>query len=162
MPLIRIVPFLLVSLLWSPRSNAQTERDTVLTRCPVSITDTVTQNNYFVESRQATLKVYRVRGKLTIAVEQRDQLFSLFFHDRRLRTGTYDIVPGSRGSREVEGTYSFKSGDQAAYINFASGTIQVVYDKEKALWSLKVRGLLSTMGDRGLSYFRVKGDLLVK
>ncbi|HEX4877606.1 MAG TPA: hypothetical protein VFV31_13100, partial [Chitinophagaceae bacterium] len=81
----------LLALLFFSSARSQVERDTVLKRCPVYITDTVTSNNFFIEARPATLKVYRVKGKLTIAVEQRDQFFTLFFHDRKLRSGKYDI-----------------------------------------------------------------------
>ena len=78
--------------------------------CPVFITDTVSVNNFFIEARPATLKVYRVRGDLTIVIEQRNQFFSLFFHEKRLRNTTYDIEPGSKSRGEVEVAYSFKSG----------------------------------------------------
>ncbi|HRF19329.1 MAG TPA: hypothetical protein PK977_14235, partial [Chitinophagaceae bacterium] len=71
--------FTFLGLVFFLSANAQTERDTVLKRCPVFITDTVSSNNFFIEARPATLKVYRVKGKLTIAVEQRDQFFTLFF-----------------------------------------------------------------------------------
>ena len=142
-------------------ADAQTERDTVLKRCPVFITDTVSSNNFFIEARPATLKVYRVKGKLTIVVEQRDQFFTLFFHDRRLRTGKYDISPGSRGGREVEATYSFKTGDQASYISLSKGTIDVSFDKEKKLWFLKVNGMIANLVDRSVTYYKVKADLPV-
>jgi len=56
----------------------------MLSRCPVFITDTVSVNNFFIEARPATLKVYRVRGDLTIVIEQREQFFSLFFMKRGL------------------------------------------------------------------------------
>jgi hypothetical protein len=142
-------------------AGAQAERDTVLKRCPVFITDTVSSNNFFIEARPATLKVYRVRGKLTIAVEQRDQFFTLFFHDRKLRTGQYDIVPGSRGGREVEATYSFKTGDQASYISLSRGTIDVSYDKESKFWMLKVNGMIANLVDRSVTYYKVRADLPV-
>ena len=142
-------------------AKSQVERDTVLKRCPVFITDTVTSNNFFIEARPATLKVYRVKGKLTIAVEQRDQFFTLFFHDRKLRSGKYDIAPGSRGGREVEATYSFKTGDQASYIVLSKGTVEVSFDKEKNFWILKVSGLIANMVERSVTYYRVKADLFV-
>lgn len=142
-------------------ANSQVERDTILKRCPVFITDTVTSNNFFIEARPATLKVYRVKGKLTIAVEQRDQFFTLFFHDRKLKAGKYVIEPGSRGSREVEATYSFKTGDQASYIVLSKGTIDVSFDKEKNFWILKVGGLIANMVERSVTFYRVKAELFV-
>ncbi|HEX4875069.1 MAG TPA: hypothetical protein VFV31_00260, partial [Chitinophagaceae bacterium] len=117
--------------------------------------------NFFIEARPATLKVYRVKGKLTIAVEQRDQFFTLFFHDRKLRSGKYDIAPGSRGGREVEATYSFKTGDQASYIVLSKGSVDVSFDKEKNMWLLKVYGLIANMVERSVTYYRVKADLFV-
>ncbi len=142
--------------------QAQQARDTVLSRCPVRITDTVSGNNFFIEARPATLKVYRVKGDLTIVIEQRDQFFSLFFHEKRLRNTKYDIEPASKGRGSVEATYSFKSGDQVAYINVAKGTIQSSFDKEKKMWKLKVDGLISNLTDRTLTYYKAKADLWVK
>jgi hypothetical protein len=142
--------------------HAQVSRDTTLNRCPVAITDTVSQNNYFIEARPCILKVYRVKGDLTVVVEQREQYFSLFFHDKRLRATTYDIEPGSKGRNEVESTYSFKSGDQVAYINLADGKIQCVFDKVKKVWNLKITGTITNMTDRSLTYYRVKADLVLK
>jgi hypothetical protein len=143
-------------------ANAQVSRDTVLNRCPVYITDTVSSNNFFIEARPATLKVYRVRGDLTVVIEQKDQFSSLFFHEKRLRSTTYDIDPGSKGRGEVEATYSFKSGDQVAYINIAAGTIQSSYDKVKKTWTLKISGMITNMTDRSLSYYRVRSELVLK
>lgn len=154
-----IITFLTIFLFFN--ANAQSERDTVLKRCPVFITDTVTSNNFFIEARPATLKVYRVKGKLTIAVEQRDQFFTMFFHDRKLRTGKYDIAPGSRGGREIEATYSFKTGDQASYISLSKGTVDVSYDKETKQWLLKVNGMIANLVDRSVTYYKVKADLNV-
>jgi hypothetical protein len=142
--------------------NAQESRDTVLSRCPVFITDTVSVNNFFIEARPATLKVYRVRGDLTIVIEQKDQFFSLFFHERKLRNTTYKIEPGSRGRNEVETTYSFRSGDQSAYINVSNGTIQSTFDKDKKMWKLKVNGMIASMSDRTLSYYKARAEFWVK
>lgn len=155
--------FLIVVLLTlSITGSSQESRDTVLGRCPVYITDTVSVNNFFIEARPATLKVYRVRGDLTIVVEQKDQFFSLFFHDKRLRNTTYDIQPGSKSRGEVEAAYSFKSGDQVALISVSSGKIECSFDKEKKMWKLKVNGLITNMADRTLSYYRAKADLWLK
>lgn len=142
--------------------QAQVERDTILSRCPVRITDTVSVNNFFIEARPATLKVYRVRGDLTIVIEQRDQFFSLFFHEKRLRNTTYDIEPASKGRGSVEATYSFKSGDQVAYINVASGTIQSSFDKERKMWKIKVDGIITNLTDRTLTYYKAKAEFWVK
>lgn len=141
---------------------SQESRDTLLNRCPVFITDTVSSNNFFIEARPATLKVYRVRGDLTIVVEQKDQFFSLFFHDKRLRNTTYDIQPGSRSRGEVEAAYSFKSGDQVALINVSSGKIECTFDKEKKMWKVKVSGMITNIADRSVSYYRAKAELWVK
>lgn len=142
--------------------RAQVSRDTVLSRCPVYITDTVSVNNFFLEARPATLKVYRVRGDLTIQVEQRDQFFTLFFHEKRLRNTTYDIEPGSRGRGEVEAAYSFRSGDQTALISLTDGKIESTFDKEKKMWRVKVNGIITNMSDRTLSYYRVRTELWLK
>lgn len=153
---------LLVILLASLSASSQISRDTVLSRCPVYITDTVSVNNFFLEARPATLKVYRVKGDLTVVVEQRDQFFSLFFHEKKLRNGTFDIEPGSRGRGEVEAAYSFKSGDQTALISLSDGKIESSFDKDKKMWRLKVNGTITNMSDRTLSYYRVRTELWLK
>ena len=155
---------LFVAIILSLSARSQTSRDTVLSKCPVWITDTVSSNNFFIEARPATLKVYRVKGDLTIVVEQKDQLFSLFFHTKRLstRNETYKIEPGSRGGDDVESTYSFKSGDQVAYINVGKGKIESTYDKIKKQWNLKVSGLIGNNTGAGVSYYKVKADLIIR
>ncbi|MEO5948660.1 MAG: hypothetical protein ABIP79_17730 [Chitinophagaceae bacterium] len=142
--------------------QAQEERDSTLRSCPVFITDTVSSNNFFIEARPAILKVYRVKGKLTIAVEQKGQYVSLYFHAKSLKTGSYSIVPGSRGSKEVEGIYSFRSGDQASYIAISSGKIDVSYDKETDHWVLNLNGMISNLVERTLTYYKVYGKLYLK
>jgi hypothetical protein len=151
----------LVILLVSISASSQISRDTVLSRCPVYITDTVSVNNFFLEARPATLKVYRVKGDLTVVVEQRDQFFSLFFHEKKLRSFTYD-EPGSKGRGEVEAAYSFKSGDQTALISLTDGKIECSFDKDKKMWRLKVNGTITNMSDRTLSYYRVRTELWLK
>jgi len=153
---------LLVILLASLSASSQISRDTVLSRCPVYITDTVSVNNFFLEARPATLKVYRVKGDLTVVVEQRDQFFSLFFHEKKLRNTTFDIEPGSKGRGEVEAAYSFKSGDQTALISLSDGKIESSFDKDKKMWRLKVNGTITNMSDRTLSYYRVRTELWLK
>jgi hypothetical protein len=154
--------FLLVILFVSFSAASQVSRDTVLNRCPVYITDTVSVNNFFLEARPATLKVYRVKGDLTVVVEQRDQFFSLFFHEKKLRSTTYDIEPGSKSRGEVEAAYSFKSGDQTALISLTDGKIESSFDKDKKMWKLKVNGTITNMSDRTLSYYRVRTELWLK
>jgi hypothetical protein len=150
------------SISFSLSAYAQQERDTSLSRCPVFITDTVSSNNFFIEARPALLKVYRVKGKLTIRVEQRDQYFTLFFHEKRLKNGSYDIESGSKGRGEVEAAYSFRSGEQVAYIVVSKGDIQCAFDKTKNMWRLKVNGLITNMSDYNVSYYKVRADLWVK
>lgn len=155
---------LIISLLilFSFSAVAQEERDSTLRNCPVFITDTISSNNFFIEARPAILKVYRVRGKLTIAVDQKGQLLSFYFHSKRLKEGTYEIDPGSRGGREVEAIYSFKSGEQSSYISLSSGTINVTYNKETDFWNLKINGMIANLVERDISYFKVKADLYIK
>lgn len=153
---------MLAAIVLSVSAKAQVSRDTILNRCPVAITDTVSNNNYFISARPATLKVYRVKGDLTIVVEQKEQYFSLFFHEKRLRSTTYKIEPGSKGRGDVEGSYSFKSGDQVAFIPIANGSVQCTFDKEKKIWNLKILGMITNMSERSLTYYRVKADLVVK
>ncbi len=141
---------------------SQEERDTVLKRCPIAITDTASSNNFFIEALPCILKVYRVKGKLTIQVQQKDQFFTLFFHDKRLKNGSYDIAMGSGGRSDVEAAYSFKSGDQASYINVSSGKVEASFDKEKKLWRVKVNGMIRNLVERSVTYYRVKTDLTIK
>ena len=71
-----------ISLFFSITVQAQSDSDTTLTQCPELITDTVTANNFFIEARPVLMKVYRVKGKLTIRLEQKDQFFTLYFHEK--------------------------------------------------------------------------------
>jgi len=142
--------------------NAQQERDTTLSQCPVFITDTVSSNNFFIEARPATLKVYRVKGKLTIKVEQRDQFFNLYFHEKRLHNGKYKIRKGTGGKNEVEAAYTFKSGDQSSYAAVSSGTVETLYDKEKKVWQLTVNGLIINQVERSATHYRVRVVLFIK
>ena len=108
--------FILTAMFISLPVIAQEERDTTLSRCPVYITDTASANNFFIEGRPVVLKVYRMKGKLTIKVEQRDQFFTLYFHEKRLKNTTYKIKQGSKSRGEVEGAYTFKSGEQTSFV----------------------------------------------
>src|SRR5690349_25149692 len=100
--------FILLLSIVCLQGSAQVERDTVLSRCPVYITDTVTSNNFFIEARPCTLKVYRIKGDLTVMIEQRDQFLTMFFRDRKLRAGKYKIDTNPSGNSEMAVKYSFK------------------------------------------------------
>ncbi len=149
------------SLFFSMAVNAQSESDTTLTHCPVFITDTVTANNFFIEARPVLMKVYRVKGKLTIRVEQKDQFFTLYFHEKKLRNTTYKIQAGSTGKSEVEAAYSFRSGDQSSYISVSKGSIDCFFDTEKKSWQLSISGLIINQVERAVTHYRVKGKLVV-
>lgn len=157
----RILSIILL-IFFSFNANAQEERDTTLRTCPVFITDIVSTNNFFIEARPAILKVYRTRGKLTVAVDQNGQLVSFYFHTKKLKTGTYQIKPGSRSNDEVEGMYSFRSGDQASFIAISSGTIDVSLDEKTTFWDLKINGMIANLVETNVTYFNVKADLKIK
>jgi hypothetical protein len=149
-------------MLFTLSATAQQERDTVLSRCPVFIIDTVSSNNFFIEPRPATLKVYRVKGDLTVVVEQRDQFFTIFFNDKKLRNTKYKISAFPHNNNEITAKYSFKSGGQVSYVNVASGTVEVSYDKEKSLWRVKLNGLIANFVEATVSYYKVRADLSLK
>lgn len=153
--------FLVLSLFFSIAGIAQTDGDTTLAHCPVFITDTVSANNFFIEARPVLMKVYRVKGKLTIRLEQKDQFFTLYFHEKKLRNTTYKIQSGSNGKSEVEAAYSFRSGDQSSYISVASGSIGCSFDTEKQSWQLNISGLIINQVERAVTHYRVKGKLVV-
>jgi hypothetical protein len=149
-------------MMFAVSAYAQQERDTVLKRCPIFILDTATNNNFFIEARPATLKVYRVKGDLTVVVEQREQMFTLFFGLKRLKSTKYKFSTTPNGRSEILAKYSFHSGDQVSYVNVSSGTAEVSYDKEKEVWLIKVNGLIANYVERTISYYKVKGDLVIK
>lgn len=153
-----LVSFITISMV----AYAQQEGDTALKRCPVYITDTVSTNNFFLEFQPATLKVYRVRGKLTVLVEQRDQFFSIFFNEKKLEERNYKIMKGGRRKSNVEAKYSFRSGDQVSYVDVSSGTIECTFDKNRDMWRLKVNGLLANLVGRSVTYFKVRADLYIR
>jgi len=152
---------LLFTCLFSLVARSQTERDTVLRRCPIAITDTVSSNNFFIEGLPATLKVYRVKGKLTIQFEQREQFFTIFFHEKKLRKTTYTIAPGSRSKSEVEATYSFRSGGQASVIPVSSGSLQVTQEAGSTFWRVKLNGMIANLVERSVTYYRARGEWVV-
>ncbi len=153
-----IILFLLFTII----TQAQVSRDTVLRNCPVFITDTVSVNNFFIEGLPATLRVFRVRGKLTVKVEQRDQSFTLFFHGNKLKSKVYEIDEGSKSRKEVEAAYTFKSGDQVSYIGVSNGRLEVSYDKSREMWRLVTSGLIRNRVERSVTYYRVKADFYIK
>ena len=155
----RLVPLL---FFLAPLSvSAQEERDTTLTRCPVYITDTVTSNNFFIEARPCTIKVYRVSGDLKVVVEQRDQFLTLLFLDRKLRSTRYKISTRPKGKSQLAVKYSFRSGDQVSYVDVANGTVDVAYDSEKKIWLLQVNGTIANLVGTTVTYYRVRANLHV-
>ena len=141
--------------------SAQEERDTVLNRCPIYITDTVTSNNFFLEYQPSTVTVTRARGKLSIVIQQKDQFFTLFFRDKYLENNKYKIVVTDPSRNEVEAKYSFRSGGSASFVSVTKGIVESSFDKEKDLWHLKVNGLLANMSGTTVSYYKVKADFFV-
>jgi hypothetical protein len=154
--------FVALAIILSIKGFSQQTRDTVLSRCPVFILDTVSGNNFFIEGRPCTLKVYKVRGNLNVQVEQKDQFFTIFFHIGKLKNGKYGIATGSNARGEVAVKYSFKSGDQASYIDVVKGYVDCRFDKEKKMWRLKTDGLIANMVERGVSYYKAKAELWIK
>jgi hypothetical protein len=140
---------------------AQQERDTVYKRCPLYITDTVSSNNFFIEGLPATVKVDRVKGNLTIAIQQKDQLFTMFFNERKLRNSKFKIEANGGKNREVIAKYSFGSAGQVSYVNVSKGTVECLFDKEKDLWHLKVLGTIINMVERSVTYYKVKADFYI-
>ena len=154
--------FLVIVMLIALAATAQQERDTVLKRCPVYITDTMTSNNFFLEFQPSTIKVYRGRGKLVIEIRQRDQFFTMFFQDKKLDDKEkYRIVVGGHKGNEVEAKYSFRSGEQVSYVDVSSGTVETSFDKEKDLWHIKVNGILKNLVERAITYYRVKAEFYI-
>lgn len=140
---------------------AQPEQDSSLRRCPVFITDTVSANNFFIEGLPSNVKLYRVKGKLTLEMKQKDQYFTLFFHDKKLKAQTYTIARGSNGKKEVEARYSFRSGSQVSYVDVSRGSMEVTLDEEKKLWHLKVNGMLANMVERSVTWYRVRAEFIL-
>ena len=154
--------FIVITIFFSVSLQAQESRDTVLKRCPVFITDTLSSNNFFIEGLPATLRVYRVKGELTVQIQQKDQFFTLFFHMKKLKIKNYEIDDGSRSRKEVEAAYSFKSGDQVSYISLSTGKLEVSFDKEKDMYKLKVTGMIRNMVERSVTYYRVRTEFYIK
>ena len=153
---------LLLLTIISVSAFSQVERDTVYRRCPLFITDTVSANNFFLEALPATVKVYREKGDLTIAIEQREQFFTMFFRDKRLRNTKYKFKKGARKGSEIEAKYSFRSGGQVSYVDVSSGTVETTFDKEKNMWRIKINGMLANMVERSVTYYRARADFYIK
>jgi len=158
----RVFSLIIISISFSLAVSAQQERDTVLKRCPVYITDTVSSNNFFIEAQPATLKVDRVKGDLTIIVQQRDQFFTIFVRDKKLKNEKYKIQVEAKGKNTIEAKYSFRSGEQVSYVNVRSGTMESSFDKEKDMWHLKVNGLIANLVERTVTYYKVRADLYIR
>lgn len=135
---------------------AQQERDTIYKRCPLYITDTVSKNNFFIEGLPATITVDRVKGDLKIIIRQKDQFFTIFFSDKRLKNTKYKI------GGDVSAKYSFRSGDQVSYVDVSSGTVETSFDKEKKLWRVKVNGMIANLVERSVTYYKVRSDFSVR
>jgi hypothetical protein len=154
--------FLFLCMVISVIVSAQEERDTLLNRCPIYITDTVSSNNFFLEFQPSIIKVYRVKGDLTISIQQRDQLFTLFFNDKKLKNEKYRIIKGANNNDEVAAKYSFRSGQQVSYVDVAKGIIESSFDKEKDMWHLKVSGMIANLVERNVTWYRVKADFYIR
>lgn len=141
---------------------AQQERDTVLTRCPVYILDTVSNSNYFITPRPVTLKLYRNKGDITVVVEQRNQFLTLFFNVKRFRETKYKVSAFPRSSNEMLIRYSFKEDDQVSYVDMTRGQVEIVRDKEKELWWVKLSGYITNWVGSTTSNFKVSAELPLK
>lgn len=149
-------------MLFTVSAFAQQERDTVYKRCPLYITDTVSTNNFFIDRLPATIKVDRVKGDLKIIIQQKDQFFTLFFRDKKLKNTKYKMSSTPDGHSEMLAKYSFRSGDQVSYVDVSSGTVESIYDKEKSLWHLKVNGMIANLVERSVTYYKVRADFYIR
>ncbi len=152
---------LFIFTMLSVSAFSQEERDTIYKRCPLYITDTVSANNYFIEGLPATIKVERDRGQVKIIIRQKDQYFTMYFYDRKLKNGKYKIKVNPSG-KDAAAKYSFRSGDQVSYVNVSSGTIETSYDKVTELWKVKVAGMIANMVERSVSYYKVRTEFYIR
>lgn len=154
--------FFIIALLFSSFLQAQKTSDSLYHKCPVAVVDTVTGNNYFIERQSAQVKVYRLSGDLRIVVEQRNQFFTIMFHLRKLKNkAKYTISSDAAARDEVTAKYSFKSGEDVAYIDVSSGQVETTYDKATKLWRVKLTGLIANLGESRVSYFKAKADIFI-
>ena len=155
--------FLFAVILLSQKAFIQREGDSSYSRCPVSLTDTTTGNNYFIEHLPAKVKTYRNHGNFTVIIEQKSQFLTIFFNTRKLSTkGKYSIAVAESGRSDVTAKYSFRSGESVAYLDVSSGKVETTYDKATKLWRILLVGLVANMGDTKVTYFKVKADLYLK
>lgn len=155
--------FLFAVILLSQKAFSQREGDTSYSKCPVSLTDTTTGNNYFIEHLPAKVKTYRNHGNFTVIIEQKSQFLTIFFNTRKLSTkGKYSIAVAESGRSDVTAKYSFRSGESVAYLDVSSGKVETTYDKATKLWRILLVGLVANMGDTKVTYFKVKADLYLK
>lgn len=152
---------LLVFITFSVTAFSQKEGDTTFRHCPVFITDTASSNNFFIEGLPATMNVNRMGGTLVVTVQQKDQFFTIFFRDRKLKNGKYKLKVNP-GGRDAAAKYSFRSGDQVSYVNVSSGLIETSFDNEKNMWKVKVNGMIANMVERSVTYYRVRAELYLK
>ncbi|MBK7562082.1 MAG: hypothetical protein IPI68_11310 [Chitinophagaceae bacterium] len=74
----------------------------------------------------------------------------------------YKISISPDGRSELAAKYSFRTGEQVSFVNVASGSVDVLYDKEKKLWRLKVNGMIANLVERSISYYKVRADFSIK
>ncbi len=154
---------ILLSLLFiSLASNAQREGDSLYARCPVSVLDTVTGNNYFILHQPATVKSYKAHGDFVVVVEQKGQFITMYFHSRFKHKKKYEISLDDAGRKDMSAKYSFRSGESVAFIDISSGSAETTYDKTTKLWHVVLSGLIASMGDTRVSYFKAKADFYIK
>ena len=150
-------------MLFFLHSKAQHEGDTTYARCPVSVIDTLTGNDYFIKAQKATVKSYKDRGDFTISFEQKSQFLTIMFNQKKLSSkGKYIIGTDESGKHDVKMKYSFKSGDDVAYIDVVSGVVNTTYDKSTKLYHIVFAGFIANMGDTKVNYFKAKGDFYIK
>lgn len=154
--------FLVVLLVISESGFSQKEGDTLYRRCPVFIVDTVSGNNFFLAHLPATVKVYRLKGELTVAIEQRDQFFTLFFGKKKLENKKYAIAANPQSKKVVAAKYAFKSGEQVSYVNVNRGTVETTFNKQTGYWHIKVNGILANLVGTSVTYFKVTADFYIR
>ena len=153
---------LLFTLIISMHVTAQQEGDTLYSRCPVAVTDTSGYNNYFTSHQSASVNVERIRNKLVITIQQKEQFFTMFFKHKNLSEKKYSIVVGADDKDELDAKYSFRAGGRASFINVNNGTVNITFNKEKNLWNLKIDGVLKNLEERSVRLYKVKADISFK
>ena len=87
---------LLFSFIISLNVTAQQDGDTLYSRCPVAVTDTSGYNNYFTSHQSAIVKVERIRNKLVITIQQKEQFFTMFFKQKKINRKKIQYCSWSR------------------------------------------------------------------